>query len=1014
MMAETAEYRYFTTDLLTNNVLAEIPFRDVSWSRAVRNAGSFEGEISVITETSHLDIYNSTMPGKTGLYVLRNGVCVWGGIIWSREYTPEDRTLSVSASEFTSYLYHRFVWKTLIEDVIGTKIDPTPLGSYSVSSGVATFTTRDIPLGVGAQARPHNLAAGDEIFISNFPLAVEELNGGYTVLEVPDARTFRVLTDLSDQSGVTNAASVQRSIDNYRFVRTLINRLTDDFAGISITRDDFHPGREQIFGVVARQRTGTRNGGIARLTVDGEHGLIEGQEVVVKDVGLDLYNGRVTVTGTPTKTAFEYAVENTGSENFTVEVPIRVLNITSFGVTDGVVEVTTSVAHSANVGDTVDIDAGLPRGRTTLTNPDVDFFDERGQTITAVVDDNTFQYTRAGKPESFWYFQRNIIKSGLTYTAPNTWTARLQVQVDNPHNYVIGSKVKVTGLRHPFFGEYTITATPSSTEIEFEVGREFDIKRRVSKGFIQGRPGVVFITTDKGHGFNAGDQVQITGYGTPSTSKGGTGGYNGTWEINQVLDDYTISLLKRDVVTKAGSFSEDKGAITVASSSGLVVGMKVEANGIKPKTEITAINGTNITISTKTDSSLKTVNSKVSVAVPALTPTNVLTVSKAADIDSGMLVECTNVPSDATVVSVDGNKVVISEFTTGAIAENTDIKFKPVITFTYFYPERNGIATDADIPANAKIKNVTSQPYELIERSNDEIITQTNRVEITDGGTVTLGARAYVGTYGGYAYNADIGIAVAEEGDAGVYRPLRNYIGSNLQSVGELLEELSAGSDGFEYRIDCDYDSDTGTFSRTLVLSGYAIPDRLEEGEVASLSSLGADKYVFQYPGNISDFTIEESAEEAATRMWVTGSGEGMSGDAKQPMAAATETSMLESGWPLLDATEQLNEDPSKNTMYLQASSFLAESLPPIDSLTVTVNASEPPYVGSYQPGDWCSLIFEDEFMRLRLASKQEVRDNIFVRKILNYRVDVPDAVGFPESVDLELIRDTEVDGDGN
>ena len=80
----SAEYRYFTTDLLSNTVLAEIPFRGVSFERSIKAAGSFSGTVPVIPETAHMDIYDSTMPGKTGLYIVRDQECIWGGIIWSR------------------------------------------------------------------------------------------------------------------------------------------------------------------------------------------------------------------------------------------------------------------------------------------------------------------------------------------------------------------------------------------------------------------------------------------------------------------------------------------------------------------------------------------------------------------------------------------------------------------------------------------------------------------------------------------------------------------------------------------------------------------------------------------------------------------------------------------------------------------------------------------------------------------------------------------------------------------
>ena len=199
------------------------------------------------------------------------------------------------------------------------------------------------------------------------------------------------------------------------------------------------------------------------------------------------------------------------------------------------------------------------------------------------------------------------------------------------------------------------------------------------------------------------------------------------------------------------------------------------------------------------------------------------------------------------------------------------------------------------------------------------------------------------------------------------------------------------------------------------MISGYDYPDDPEPGEVRSLQSLGADKYVFDYPGNIASFKFEESAENAATRMWVTGSNSTIGGDdTKQPMSGASSKKLLREGWPVLDATEQIDSQSGVIDLYDQAKSFLSEALPPIDDLTVSVNGSLDPQVGTYAPGDWCSLLFDDAFVRLRLASDQEPRDDIIVRKIYGFKVDVPDAYGLPEKVDLELIRDVEVEEIGN
>jgi hypothetical protein len=131
-------YRYFLTDLVSNEVLAEVPFSGVSYERQLRKAGAFSGTIPVIAATNKLNLYEATMPGRTGLYVLRNDVCVWGGIVWARKYDESSKTLTVDASEFTSYFYHRHIWQTLVygSEFIG-------ISSFSVTNGAATIVTEE-------------------------------------------------------------------------------------------------------------------------------------------------------------------------------------------------------------------------------------------------------------------------------------------------------------------------------------------------------------------------------------------------------------------------------------------------------------------------------------------------------------------------------------------------------------------------------------------------------------------------------------------------------------------------------------------------------------------------------------------------------------------------------------------------------------------------------------------------------------------------------------------------------
>jgi hypothetical protein len=186
-------------------------------------------------------------------------------------------------------------------------------------------------------------------------------------------------------------------------------------------------------------------------------------------------------------------------------------------------------------------------------------------------------------------------------------------------------------------------------------------------------------------------------------------------------------------------------------------------------------------------------------------------------------------------------------------------------------------------------------------------------------------------------------------------------------------------------------------------------------GSVHPLSVLGADQYVFEYPGNILDFKVDENAEDSATRMWVSGNNDGLDGEASQPYAAATSTDMLAGGWPVLDLIEEKNDVQTaiagEEALYEYAKDFLDEARPPEATFSIDVNGSINPVVGDYLPGDWCSIIIDDEFVRLRLGSDLEPRGDIIVRKIVGYKVSVPDTPTFPEKVTLELISEWKEDG---
>jgi len=674
--AADVEYRYFVTDINTNELLAEVPFVDVSYSRSLREAGTFTGSIPVVEATFNLSLYENTLPGKRALFVTRNGVTVWGGIIWSRTYDIVSKNLEVSASEFTSYLYSRVLWQTFSNGFSA---------NASVESGVATvkldFTEYNFTIG-----EPIYLDWGSDRSQYNDFYSVQTTNGTDEVtVNAVYVDAQGVEKTIPDQIVEPGLMTVEVRQDTYEYARYILSELENDFFDLQFANDAIEPGVD-LFNEV---ETYSRSNNVATINLKSTHELVKGQRIQVTDTG----NG----------------------------------------------------------------------------------FNTQDSKVKEVIDNKTFTYENTG--------------SNLS----------------------------------------TTTAVENTANITFW--------QRLNSS--------VTVTTDGPHGFSEGDIVFIQ-------------------NLNPSVDGFhTI----RTVGTpQANNFTF------------LVIGSFV-----------------------------------------AFSPA----------------------------------------------ASNASARVVPAVTFS---------------------------------------------------------------TYGPYSNNSFLGIEFST--DQPSQQRQRNQVlrGFELKPIGEILDDYSNVPNGFEYRIDCEFDETTNKFRKIFTflplipptLSAYlsSLPDgRLPSGEFAPVSAFGADKTVFEYPGNVSNASFEESAENSATRFWIQGNDPDLSDAASQPYSAAADIELLDRGWPIIDQTESI-EARDENFLQLIAKRYLDESRPPGSNFTIAVNGSLLPEVGSYKPGDWCSVIINDDFVRLRLQSYIELRDGtgrqVLLRKIDAFEVTVPDNPSFPEEVTLELITEPEVDKIGN
>jgi hypothetical protein len=792
-----AEYRYYTVDLLTNNVIAEIPFTGVSYSRALSKAGSFSGDIPMIDATSSFNLYETTMPGKTALYVLRNGVCVWGGIIWSRSYSPASKTLTIDGQEFISYLYHRAVWQTLYYGSEGVYCS-----KYQAGSGTATVLT-DVD---------HGFAIGDRVRVASLNPAI---NGDHVITATPSLASFSFASAATLALSPSTTGLARTIVDSYEVVRDILGWLSDDFGDNQFINDEIKPASEIEYSVVNKVMTN----GLATLTTSLPHDLIEGQllEIIDVDAAIDGYR---IITSIPTSTSFTFQVEGSSANVASAATSgLSTYNVTAKAIVNNLYSVTNKLASNNIV---------------TLTT--------------------------------------NVA-----------------------HNLVPGDEVSIALVDSNLNGTYTVLATPAANTFTYAKTVTNIASTVVTGGEASYKTAVLVTSTN--HGLSARKTIVVDI---------DDAAYDGVKTVSSTVDATTLKFTLFSTLTAA---TESVYGGTLKWGSRAVAG-----------TYGSYSSNSSIGIDTTVDLSGKYLGAT-------------------QQVFRGSELKYFGEILEDFAKNIDGFEYRID-------CDFSNDEFTRTFRFVPFIPPPQKInVVNKQLTSN--IATLTTEGAHGLEPNEEVVI-------------------------------ADVGL---------------NFNGTYVV--------LSAPT------------SNTFTYQSY----GNNVPSTACLGSIGSvhpLSVLGADQYVFEYPGNILDFKVDENAEDSATRMWVSGNNDGLDGEASQPYAAATSTDMLANGWPVLDLIDEKNDVQTtiagEAALYDYAKEFLDEARPPEATFTIEVNGSINPVVGDYLPGDWCSIIIDDEFVRLRLGSDLEPRGDIIVRKIVGYKVSVPDTPTFPEKVSLELISEWKED----
>jgi hypothetical protein len=768
--------------------------------------------------------------------------------------------------------------------------------------------------------------------------------------------------------------------------------------------------------------TATSDGTYTTYTTDGSHGLFVGQLVTVSDAVVSGFNkDNVAVFDVPSSTTFRVLSASSGTWTVGTRAKVwtsnRLRQKTYPSISDNKI---VFGAHNLVIGSNIAI-TGLAQ-----QNYDGSF------SVSSIEDEVTLTY----KPK-FPSLQIKDVFTGKKRTVDNKYPITIYLSTkpnSRDYAYIPGTtKITVANMGAPYDGTWTInsqdldsktdpyieylvdTATPhgrrSATYADKKYGTSYTVSKAkyvatidVDKNNAPTGDGVTTFTTTVAHPYVAGDTVAISNVGSSFTQKTGTD--NAYSEI---------------IVTVDGTGVPSTNTFTT-NNRGLY--------GVNYRTDV-AVGTANVSEFTASNASVRYYNSgdEDNLAVPPIVKIDALpTVSspvknkfnvtdRAFNKDDRkvylQLSANPNLYKGGTIVvdGVDatGESVFDGTFTIESVSKWTDKKWQ----VTYYstnktYKKDFGKFKDATPNNKTKVRDLVAY-------------------DDNDGGTITQETWLYVGSYGSYPSSADIGIKFSTDSYSGHYMRSDRYKGHELKSVGEALSTYAdkyltrKGSTrkirnvyGFDYRINCVFDYGTNTFKRIFTFIPVHFPNPPAHGEVSPVSRFGADKVVFEYPGNINTVSLKESSENSSTRFWMVGSDGGTgTQDATKTFVGVASKELLNKRWPLLEADESDDKLDYLIDISERAYRYLGETQPPTGEFNLDINGSLDPVVNTYQPGDWCSIIVNDPFVTERLRSDLEPRDSVIVRKITGYTVNVPNSPSFPEQVSLTLIPEWDVDKRG-
>jgi len=256
-----------------------------------------------------------------------------------------------------------------------------------------------------------------------------------------------------------------------------------------------------------------------------------GDTVLISNVGAE-FDGEQVITSTPTSTTSTY---NT--------VAASIAPVTFKTLQSDEAQLETTVAHGYSVGDSV-----VVRG--------VDATFDGTYTITATPSSRLIKYARKRTPT------KNIVSTSL---ASNIAT----ISTSDPHEFIVGEDVTISGTGINYDGEYEILSTP--TENSFTCAITRTNSRAVTNKAMSGD--TVTLTTSSPHGFVVDEPINVT-----DVDLSLNGGYFLSGVTSNTFSYRRARSTQREVtITARGA---NQATLTTSTPHGFAEGEEIKIEGV--------------------------------------------------------------------------------------------------------------------------------------------------------------------------------------------------------------------------------------------------------------------------------------------------------------------------------------------------------------------------------------------------------------------------------------------------